>query len=231
MLKHNCKIIKFVLFILIITANISAASPEVEHEPLKIQAVLTQKAETDPAVITVPVVLTEEREIESLTIAIEFDADVLRPAEATLEGGILENRDYTLSSPINRRSATERRIVIYANDDMIVGAGEIVFITFEIIGDNTTELSLTELLCNAAPADGGFRAEQPLRDVQTDDALCQNVRLILGPDMNSDGRIGLKDAIHALQIVSGARTRECCLGDISLEKVIRALKIVTGIKK
>ncbi|RLC00303.1 MAG: hypothetical protein DRI57_32460 [Deltaproteobacteria bacterium] len=145
------------------TANISGASPEsVENETLAVRAVLTQKAETDPAVIIVPVVLTEEREIESLTIAIEFDADVLRPAEATLTGGILENRDYTLSSPINRRSATERKIVIYANDNMIRGSGEVVFIRFEIIGEEPEDsdapsLSLTTFMCNASPVPGGIR--------------------------------------------------------------------------
>jgi len=210
MLKHSFEIFVIIAVTLFTTATALAASAEYET-------------------LTIPIVLDQKTEIESLTITVEFDEDVLHPTEATMEGGILEGEDYALSSVINTRSAGERKIVIYASDNMVAGSGEIVFITFEITGDTvgTTELSLTKFLCNAAPASGGFRAEQPLRDVQTDESLCQNVQIILGPDMNNDGRIGLQDAIHALQIVSG--TRGCSLGDIGLEAVIRALRIVTGI--
>ena len=209
MLKYSFKIFVIIAVVLCTAATGLAATTEYET-------------------ITIPILLDQKREIESATITIEFDESMLHPMEATLKGGILERGDYSLSSVINTRSAGERKIVIWTNGDMIADNGEIVFVTFEIIGDtdDTTKLSLTKFLCNATPASGGFRAEQPLRDVQTDNTLCQNLQIILGPDMNNDTRIGLQDAIYALQIVSG--TRGCCLGDIGLEAVIRALRIVTG---
>jgi hypothetical protein len=216
-LKHRFLIIGLFLIVFIAAANISGASPApAEYETVTIPAVLTKNS---PAVISIPAVLTQEREIESLTIAIEFDADALHPIEASLAGGILENKDYTLLSPINKRSAEERKIVIYADGSMIRGSGEIAFICFEIIGepqDSTVpSLSLKTFLCNALPAPGGFGAGN---------AVCRHIQIIAVPDINNDGRIGLQEAVRLLQ--DAAKSEDSS----GLKKAVCALQVLMGVK-
>ena len=217
MLKYKFKPIGIFLIILIAAANISGASAApAEYETVIIPAVLMKDS---PPVISIPVVLTQERQIESLTIAIEFDPAVLHPAEATLTGGILENKDYTLLSPINKRSAEERKIVIYADDSMIAGSGEVAFIRFEIIGEpedsDVSTLSLTTFLCNALPAPGGFG---------TDNAVCQRIQVITVQDINNDGRIGLQEAVRLLQ--DAAKSEDSS----ALKKAVCALQVLMGIR-
>jgi len=84
---------------------------------------------------------TNLTELEGMEITVEYDHDIIHSLDATLDGGILENQNYTLQ--INTNNPGEIILVLYANQDLFSGEGIILYIEFEAIGDNEEISPLT----------------------------------------------------------------------------------------
>ena len=118
--------------------------------------------------LTFPVVLKADMAIEGLDIKVEFDESVFELTGATLSGGVLENEAYALLT--NTDNDGEAVIVLSSNGEVFSGTGEVVFLTFDVIGKYGDEapLSLTKFEVNEMPTPGGF---------EVNGKVCENVRL------------------------------------------------------
>lgn len=156
-----------------------------------------------------PVALSQTTETEAADICIDFDENVLRATGAELTGGILSSEDYTLLVTPGDGEVT---IVIYSIGNLIAGSGDVVFISFEVLGkcSDVTFLSFTKFLSNSSPASGGFRVN---------DALCPYLRVSTIYDINGDGVTGLEEAIYFLNP-----------DDPDIEAAACALNVTTGMK-
>jgi len=112
--------------------------------------------------ITVPVILNQDDSIEGIDIFISFDKNILKPRSATLKGGILADKGYNLLYGV--KNAGEMKIGISANSNIVKDKGNVVFITFDVIGKGTSPVSLTSFDCNEAKAAGGFSAGSKIYD-------------------------------------------------------------------
>jgi len=114
----------------------------------------TSELKVSSSSFTIPVVLTQESTIESLDVKISgYNPAFIEKTDVSLTGGILENKDYSLSDNSTSDSVS---IVLYAQNTPISGKGNILFITFNIKADGDITLSLDILDLNESPADGGF---------------------------------------------------------------------------
>ncbi len=116
--------------------------------------------------LTLPIVLNRDTAIEGIDIKLEFDESVLELTGATLTGGILEKEDYFR---ISNAANGEGTILISSNGDLLTGSGEIMFVSFNVIGQtegNAPALSITSFECNETVALGGF---------QVNGEVCENI--------------------------------------------------------
>ncbi|MDM8526056.1 cohesin domain-containing protein [Desulfococcaceae bacterium HSG8] len=205
--RHIFKISEMFLAILV-SAVVLSSSPALADKC----EIIAYQAST----LTIPLVREQESGIEAIDIRIEFDVNVLEVKEVTLTGGILEDKDYSLTYTI---SEGEIKIVIYATGDMAETSGEMGFVTFDIIGNpsDASGLSVTDFRCNSSES-GGFHINGE---------ICTDIELTQFRDTDNDGRIGIAEAIHALRCTSGIE--ECDSEDMGLEDAVHVLKIVTGI--
>ncbi|MDM8523963.1 putative Ig domain-containing protein [Desulfococcaceae bacterium HSG8] len=103
--------------------------------------------------LTVPVMLTEEKTIESFDITIiGYDPAIAEVRDITFAGGILEGSNYVLT-----HSAEDSIVIsIYAMTDLITGSGDIVLIHFDVKEKGFAGLSLVKFECNESLVSGGF---------------------------------------------------------------------------
>ena len=102
--------------------------------------------------IRIPVVIDNMTAIEGIDISIAFDKEVLHLSGLTL-GGILAENDYAVESNLK-----EGKIVIYAQKELVSGAGVFAFMDFDVIGEvgSSSEIYLTRFDVNETEASGGF---------------------------------------------------------------------------
>ena len=186
-------------------------------------------------VLTVPVALSQATDIEAVDIKINFDANVLQATGAELTGGILNSEDYSLT--VNQ-SDGEVTIVIYSIGNVISDTGDVVFISFEVLGkcSDVAFLSFTKFLSNSSSASGGFHVN---------DEFCQYLRVSTIHDINGDGKTGLEEAVYwlnsenpdiggsvcALGIVTGTEDMFFDIskdGKVGMPEAIYALRCVSG---
>ncbi len=170
-----------------------------------------------------PVVLDQETEIRGIDLIAEFDPDVLKVADVTLAGGILEEQGYKLVA--NTGNPGRISLGIYCPcPDILIAGGPVLFLEFDVIGTEgeSALLSLTRFDCNerevsqaSQDKDAGLSG-----GLGTDDGSFRTLRVSVGTPYDgsddSDGRrISLSDAIRAL-------------GQGDLAATIRALQILSG---
>ncbi|CAN2047709.1 hypothetical protein GMMP1_40049 [Candidatus Magnetomoraceae bacterium gMMP-1] len=174
---------------------------------------------------TIPVVLNQSIEIESLDMKIKFDSNVLQTLEARLAGSILEKENYALQ--INKKNDIgELILIISANRDLFTGKGQVVFIDFEVIGEvkSTSPLSFISFDCNELSASGGFYVNHN---------SYKDIKVIVEKstekyDLNNDRKIGIEDAIYALQSVSGI-IKYNQQDEINIKNIIYILQCISEI--
>jgi len=175
----------------------------------------------------VPVILNGGAETEGLDIAVGYDRNMLEVTDVTLAGGILEHEGYRL---VTNPGDGHIRIAVFAvSENLFTGDGAILFISFNVIGTGPgSVLEITEFQCNETPVSdeyGSIRETGSLSGgFYTDGIMSQHLGIRIRTeydlsmhDLNDDGRIGMEDAVQALQ-------------EGSPERAIRALQSASGIK-
>ncbi|CAN2045008.1 hypothetical protein GMMP13_1670001 [Candidatus Magnetomoraceae bacterium gMMP-13] len=126
----------------------------------------------------IPIALTGTSQytpIEGLDITVNFDKDKLEANSATLSGGILENKNYSLNSSINNDNGLIG-LAISANGDLITSGGKIAFIefNFKVSEPINTKVSFTQFDLNESEVtlgrDGGF---------DVDDTTCEEMAALV----------------------------------------------------
>ena len=128
-------------------------SPEV-REPLTYELFESTNIEIDiNSTLRIPVVIEEATAIEGIDISIAFDKEVLSLTGLTLNNGILAENDYAVESNLK-----DGKIVIYAQKELVSGAGVFAFMDFDVIGEvgTSSEIYLTRFDVNETEASGGF---------------------------------------------------------------------------
>ena len=102
--------------------------------------------------LRIPIVIEEATAIEGIDISIAFNKEVLHLSGLTL-GGILTENDYAVESNLK-----DGKIVIYAQKELVSGAGVFAFIDFDVIGEvgSSSDIYLTKFDVNETEASGGF---------------------------------------------------------------------------
>ena len=105
------------------------------------------------SILRIPVVIDNVIAIEGIDISIAFNKEVLHLSGLTLDGGILAENDYAVESNLK-----DGKIVIYAQKELVSGAGVFAFIDFDVIGEvgTSSEIYLTRFDVNETEASGGF---------------------------------------------------------------------------
>jgi len=157
----------------------------------------TETGESPEDRISVPIVLSEEATIEGIDIDLEYDRDVLRLADATLTGGILEDEDYELI--VNAKVPGKLTFAIFAKTDMYSDSGTVVFVNFHVIGTdrNGHLVRLTNFRCNEVPAAHEVYINDDWQDPQVEYKSAEYDPLMY--DLNESGRLGIEDAVYALR--------------------------------
>jgi len=215
-------------FTMYLTGDVSGsytpgASDTSAREPGRTAEIMAEQG----SVLSVAIVVGEETEFHGIDLDIEYNEIVLSAREATLDGGILNDRDY--ETAVNLTEPGRIRIAIFGySGNHITGSGTVVILHFDVVGPlyGSSLLSFTRFDCNELPVSAGNKEER--EDVITggfyaDGTLSDSLRIIVTPDpnydpmdydMNGDGKIDMKDTLRALQ-------------DGRLESAIRALQILT----
>jgi len=107
-------------------------------------------------ILSVPVVLNEEKTIESLNIQVQFESDKMEVIDMTLENTILSNGDYGFSTQIGTDGVAV--FPISSQGTPITGKGTVAFLRFNILGNegDIAVLELPKLTCNENRIFGGF---------------------------------------------------------------------------
>ncbi|WP_207681127.1 putative Ig domain-containing protein [Desulfonema magnum] len=118
--------------------------------------------------VSIPVRLNETT-IENVDIEITgYDAAVLEATSVTLAGGILENQtDYAFMDDVASDRAS---VVIFARGDLVTASGDLLFVTFNVIGEAETTLSFSKFECNELACNGGFNVN---------DRLSQSLKILI----------------------------------------------------
>jgi len=174
----------------------------------------TDTGESPEDRISVPIVLSEEATIEGIDIDLEYDRDVLRLADATLTGGILEDEDYELI--VNAKVPGKLTFAIFAKTDMYSDSGTVVFVNFHVIGTdrNGHLVRLTNFRCNEVPAAHEVYINDDWQDPQVEYKSAEYDPLMY--DLNESGRLGIEDAVYALR-------------ESDLESAVRILQWAVGL--
>ena len=101
---------------------------------------------------SLPVVLNEEKNINSILITLSFDSDVVTSQGGNIENGVLSEYSYQEETNIRNVAA----FVIYGSNE-VQASGKLIDLNFVGIGKKqSTILELTRLECNDLQASGGF---------------------------------------------------------------------------
>jgi alpha-tubulin suppressor-like RCC1 family protein len=164
---------------------------------------------------TVAIAIDDSLDIRGIDIGISFDPDTIQPTTAHLIGTILENENYEFN--YGTGIPGEITVGMYARNDILTGSGEIVYIQFNFIGNETARspLTFTRFLINEQPTDGGFILENHLSP-HVEVALNNGVPILYDTEPSGPRPIGFipdqftfeDTAIHsiALTTLSGCHT-------------------------
>jgi len=177
---------------------------------------------TPGGLVSVPVVLDQETEIRGIDLVAEFDSDVLKVADVTLVGGILDGEGYELVG--NTEIPGQISLGIYCPcPEIFVGSGTILFLELDVVGTvgESTLVTLTRFDCNERQVSEASQDRDASLSggLETDDGSFRTLRVSVGtPYDGSDAagqRISLSDAIRAL-------------GQGDLAASVSVLRILTG---
>ncbi|KPA13517.1 hypothetical protein MHK_006276, partial [Candidatus Magnetomorum sp. HK-1] len=90
----------------------------------------------------------DEIGIEGIDLTLSIDTSILKPVDASLAGGILENKGYSIH--FNKDNGM---LVIYSESDSVHSSGDIVFINCLVCGNlgQRTDLNISRSLINRLP--------------------------------------------------------------------------------
>ena len=114
--------------------------------------------ETDiNSTLRIPIVTEVAKAIEGIDVGIEFNPEVLKLIELSLNEGILDNKNYGVETNIEK--AGEGIIVMYAQKDLVSESGIVAFIDFEVIGEvgSKSEVYFNKFDVNETEASGGLQ--------------------------------------------------------------------------
>ena len=197
MMRYKLKILILMLFFLSANTSVCAGGCEI--------------AVRQNSKFTVAVGFSQNAEIEGINMTTEFDTELLGSPEATLTGGILEE-NYSFMT--NDDIEGEIRIAAYAADP-VSGSGDVVFLSFDVAGKCSDGTTLSFKTLNL-PSEGGFHVG---------DEFCKELEISVIYDSNRDNRLGMEDAIYALQCASGMFQ---CEEDAGIREALCALQAVSG---
>jgi len=121
-------------------------------------------------ILSIPVVLNEEKTIASLNIFVKYDPEKMEVIDMTLENTILSSGDYGFSTQIGTDG--DAVFPISSQGTPITGKGVVAFLRFKILGNegDIVVLEMPTLTCNESRIFGGFKL---------DNAISSKVRLII----------------------------------------------------
>lgn len=213
-----------------VTGNWAAENPASSGKRIASAKDVQASTEMNVAVsssLTLPIALDHETTILGIDMLLQFDSSVLEMTGATLASGILADWEENLQ--VVKNDAGQAALKIYGSDE-ITGKGNIAFVNFSVVGslDTATDLSLSKLRCNEADVTGGFAVGDILAGKVTvgvkygpgdidhsgavdlsDLLLALKVSAGIGmdavhadADATGDGKIGMDDVLHILQVIA-----------------------------
>jgi VCBS repeat-containing protein len=137
----------------------------VNSDPAMITLTIQPMPETIVAkqyVLSIPVVLNEEKSIASVNIYVKFDPEQLEVIDMTLENTILDTGGYGFSTQIGTDG--NAAFPISAQGQPVTGKGTVAFIRFNILGNegDNVILEMPKLTCNESRIFGGFEIENTI---------------------------------------------------------------------
>ena len=132
-------------------------SPGLQGRLTESPAELTEIDAEVNSTLSIPIVIEEVTAIEGIDISIEFEAEVLKLTELSINEGILHNENYAVET--NLTETGKGTMVIYAQKNLVLGPGVVAFIEFDVIGieGSQTEVFFTKFDVNETEASGGLR--------------------------------------------------------------------------
>ncbi|KPA16706.1 secreted protein containing PKD domain protein, partial [Candidatus Magnetomorum sp. HK-1] len=145
----------------------------VNSEPAFLTIVIQPMPQTVVAkqkILSVPIVLNEEKTIESMNIQVQFDSSKLSISGLSLDNTVLSQGDYGFSTQIGTDGFAG--FPLSSQGAAITTKGVVAYVLFDILGNEGDEtlLTLSLFTCNETRAFGGF---------QVDDAVSSKIRLIV----------------------------------------------------
>jgi hypothetical protein len=175
-------------------------------------------------ILSVPLVLTQETDIRSIDIRITYDPDMLVLSELSRERGVFEGESYQFV--VNTNEPGVIHMIIYADSLPVSTQGTLITANFIVSGSKPVSvLKLERFDCNEIPVfvpecrteriaseiTGGFYfGGTVFREALIRNDGGQNLL-----DIDGSGKIGLEDALRALQ-------------ETNLEGAVRVLQCLTG---
>ncbi|ETR74077.1 MAG: hypothetical protein OMM_00466 [Candidatus Magnetoglobus multicellularis str. Araruama] len=146
----------------------------VNSEPAYLTMIIQSMPETvipKHDILSIPVVLSEEKTIESLNLNIQCDPEKLKITGMTLDNTILSAGDYAFSVQIDEDSGFAV-FPISSQGTAISAKGTVAYILLEVLGSegDITLLDLPKLTCNENRVFGGF---------QVDGSVSSKIRLMI----------------------------------------------------
>jgi len=110
-------------------------------------------------ILSIPVVLNEEKNIASMNIYVKFDPEKMEVIDMTLEDTLLNTDDYGFSTQIGTDG--DAAFPISLQGQPVTGKGTVAFIRFNILGNegDVVILEMPKLTCNEGRVFGGFEVE------------------------------------------------------------------------
>jgi PKD repeat protein len=148
----------------------------VNSDPAHITLIIQSMPQTvipKQKILSVPVVLDEEKNISSLNIQVTYKTDKMRFAGLSLDNTILSQGDYGFSSQTGiDGDYSVAAFPISSQGAEITDKGIVAYVQFEILGNEGEEvfLTLSQFTCNETKAFGGF---------QLNDAISAKIRLMI----------------------------------------------------
>jgi len=166
------------------------------------------------SVFTIPIATDMSYNIEGIDVKIKYDTNNLKFIDARLEGGFLENNNYSIET--GNTTTGIINIIISADFDILRGIGELVFVTFETITKdfNSSSIIIEKFECNEKKASGGFLYKNNTYQNLNINLLNSNLdktinilKILTGillsndkdmPDILFGNKIGIQNAVHSL---------------------------------
>jgi PKD repeat protein len=107
-------------------------------------------------ILSIPVIINEEKTIESINIQVKFDPNEMEVLGMTLDNTILDSDDYGFSTQIGTNGIAV--FPISSQGASITGKGVVAYLRFKILGNegDIVVLELPKLTCNESRIFGGF---------------------------------------------------------------------------